>query len=581
MPREATEWRWYKGLGFRVLALLTLALLPIGVIALVQTRAQTEAMDEQSEAALLGIAETAARNEQRALNQGFGAADALGPVLLRIRDSEEACRALLGDFLRSKPVYSFIGFVPPSGVTSCTSNGGSFDLSGSPFFQSESVRRAPNVLVNTLPRLSDGPVLIVSQAVHLDGEFGGLVTLSIPHRTLQAAEPSEGDVHPNEVLTFNLSGDLLTAEKGLDGASGSLPAGMTPTDLIAMPDRVFPGRNARGESRVFATTPIVPGIVYAMAAWDPARPIASGFAPGFPPSAFPILMWIACLVVAYFAIDRLAIRHIRELGKDIRTFAADRRVPRFDVSPSLSSELVSIERSFHSMAEDIIYDEAKLEGAIKEKEILLKEVHHRVKNNMQLISSMVNMHLRKTKNPEVRAPLLRLQDRVQSLATVHRALYQSDDMSSVNASDFVRDLVNQTARMFHRPDARIDLDLDLEPISLYPDQALPLSLLLTEASVNAFKYGGEADGGGRWVRVRLYQSEPGEATLEVSNSTAAPGSRANAEAEALSTGFGHQLIQAFAAQLRARMTTEAENGVHRITLTFSVEDFHPEDEAAA
>ena len=87
-------------------------------------------------------------------------------------------------------------------------------------------------------------------------------------------------------------------------------------------------------------------------------------------------------------------------------------------------------RDFLSMAEGILQDEAELEDALREKSLLIREVHHRVKNNLQLIASIMNMQIRRSRNSETTSVVRRLQDRVLGLARVHRQMYEAQTLAA-------------------------------------------------------------------------------------------------------------------------------------------------------
>ncbi|MFD2440547.1 histidine kinase dimerization/phosphoacceptor domain -containing protein [Paracoccus kondratievae] len=102
-------------------------------------------------------------------------------------------------------------------------------------------------------------------------------------------------------------------------------------------------------------------------------------------------------------------------------------------------------QTFHNMARILIRDEEAMEAAVNEKTVLLKEVHHRVKNNLQLIASIINMQIRVIDHDDARRVLRSVQDRVASLATIYRNLYQAEHLDSVHADRLIKDIINQMA----------------------------------------------------------------------------------------------------------------------------------------
>ena len=108
------------------------------------------------------------------------------------------------------------------------------------------------------------------------------------------------------------------------------------------------------------------------------------------------------------------------------------------------------------MITSVLHDEAMLEDSVHQKDVLLLEVHHRVKNNLQLIASIMNLQIRKSINPEARVMLRNLHDRVMSLATVHRELYQTSGLVDVRADELLESIVSQVLRMGARTEQPID-----------------------------------------------------------------------------------------------------------------------------
>lgn len=129
-----------------------------------------------------------------------------------------------------------------------------------------------------------------------------------------------------------------------------------------------------------------------------------------------------------------------------------------------------------------------LAGALTEKEILLKEVHHRVKNNLQIISSLLNLHAASSGDRESAAVLTASQGRVRSMALVHEELYQSENLSSISLKEYVIDLI-RIIEVSYRP-AGLDLatEFQIEDIEIDPDTALPLGLVLNELLTNIYKH---------------------------------------------------------------------------------------------
>src|SRR5690606_12464548 len=158
---------------------------------------------------------------------------------------------------------------------------------------------------------------------------------------------------------------------------------------------------------------------------------------------FTLALFFVSLTVAYFAVDHLVLRHVRELRGQMRHFAVGDRTQLPRVIREAPTEIADVSQTFHNMARILIRDEEQMENAVAEKTVLLKEVHHRVKNNLQLIASIINMQSRLLADPDAKSVLRSVQDRVASLATIYRNLYQAEHLDAVEAGRLIADIVNQ------------------------------------------------------------------------------------------------------------------------------------------
>lgn len=145
---------------------------------------------------------------------------------------------------------------------------------------------------------------------------------------------------------------------------------------------------------------------------------------------------------------------------------------------------------------------ADLQAALDQKTVLLNEVDHRVKNNLQLISSLVVLQLRRTEDPVVKAALQDVLGRVNAVATVHRRLFQGDDVARFEVSNFVRDLIADLSGVV--AERGIVVELDLEPVSVPASKAAPLSLVLHEIIGERLREGFAGRDGGT-LSVRVYR----------------------------------------------------------------------------
>jgi len=552
-----------RGLAVRVLLFLSLALLPIGLIAVVQTREISDQARRNAELSLLAVTERISAAEERVTQEAFGAAEALGKIVgVNLRDDPN-CADFLREYQKSTGVYSMVGFIDLDGGMRCSSAEDALDFSDNIHFQESLAKGTRRAIAIHRPDVSDRAVTLISVPVFDESEIIGFMVISIPFDAYATVSEPQNLPKPLALLTFNDDGDILTSEKKLAEVMHETPKDVSLAAFSGKDPQVFRAVNDTGEERAYAVLPLVPDAVYAMSVWPADTPILKSALTARLSSLLPVVMWISSLIVAFWALNRLAITHIRKLGRQMRRFALNRMLPRDTLSPSVPSELVNMERAFIDMAESILRDEATLEDSLREKNILLKEVHHRVKNNLQLISSIMNMQIRQAEGDDAKIVLRRLQERILNLATVHENMYKDDNLAMVDANVLLNASVNQLLSVGLEPGRDLRITQNYERIMLEPDDAAPLTLLTSEAVTNALKYVSAPKGEQATIKVELAIVSDNVACLLIENSAHLP-------PEVHGTGLGSKLIRAFARQLNGELESAEVDGMYRVTVTFPV-----------
>jgi len=132
--------------------------------------------------------------------------------------------------------------------------------------------------------------------------------------------------------------------------------------------------------------------------------------------------------------------------------------------------------------------EEQIRQSLKEKEMLLREIHHRVKNNMQIISSLLKLQLKNSEDKTTRALFRESQNRILSMAMIHEKLYQSEGFHKIHLNDYINDLAYEVRASFGDVSGRVTLKLEVEETSLGVDTAIPCGLIIIELLSNALKY---------------------------------------------------------------------------------------------
>lgn len=196
----------------------------------------------------------------------------------------------------------------------------------------------------------------------------------------------------------------------------------------------------------------------------------------------------------------------------------------------------------------------EIEQSLKEKEVLLKEIHHRVKNNLQIISSILNLQTSFVTDENTLGILLESRNRIRSMAIIHETLYKSEVFSSLDFGSYIEDLCNNLISSYQIT-GRVELEAEIHPVHMILDQAIPCGLLINEIITNSLKYAWKGNEEGV-IHVRLDQKEK-TVELEVSdNGIGLPDNFANMNSETL----GLQLIATLTEQLDGQLEVNTEKG---------------------
>ena len=158
----------------------------------------------------------------------------------------------------------------------------------------------------------------------------------------------------------------------------------------------------------------------------------------------------------------------------------------------------------------------KLLASVKEKEVLLREIHHRVKNNMQIIQSLLNLQMGKFDNPDLVRVFQDSNNRIKSMALIHETLYLSDDLANLEIRVYVGQITSYLSKIYIDPNRPVHIDLDIDEISLDLDKSIACGLIINELVTNALKYA-FADIEKREIHIRFKQEAPNRIFLAVSD----------------------------------------------------------------
>ncbi len=275
----------------------------------------------------------------------------------------------------------------------------------------------------------------------------------------------------------------------------------------------------------------------------------------------PLLMWAAAAGIAWLIVDRLLIRPLRRLRGSVAAYTPGEVIDIGASGPMPAAEIRELGDTFRAISRTVAIHEAGLaEGLIRQTK-LTREVHHRVKNNLQVISSLINFHSRGAVSPDATAAYASIQRRVDALAVVHRNHFaEMEENRGLNLRTMIGELAANIRATASDSSQGLGITLDIEPLCVNQDVGVAVAFLVTETIELAMSCDPRAQ-----LRIAVREAEePGRAVLRVV-------SRALIESDELrvlaSTRYT-RIMEGLARQLRSRLHHDPLAGVYEITLSF-------------
>lgn len=211
----------------------------------------------------------------------------------------------------------------------------------------------------------------------------------------------------------------------------------------------------------------------------------------------------------------------------------------------------------------IVQQKTAIENALKEKEFLIKEIHHRVKNNLQIISSMLNLQAETIDNTAAKEVLQESRLRINSMALIHQLLYSKNNMLNVSISDYLSTLLSQIEKSYSGVSSNVVTDLSCDNINIDLDTAIPLGLIVNELVTNSYKHAFKNSDAGS-IKITFSKNEADNTyTLGVRDD-----GKGFDSSKLKTHSLGMELIQMLAEQLNSKMEFTNDNGTFA-RITFS------------
>jgi two-component sensor histidine kinase len=285
------------------------------------------------------------------------------------------------------------------------------------------------------------------------------------------------------------------------------------------------------------------------------------------PVLLPALMLVVGVIAIFGGTHLVVNRHVERLAEAVR-----KHRPGSDglakATANAPNELGELGARFARLAEDLEEREASLRRAVAQKDLLLREVNHRVKNNLQVVASLLRMRARTGKTAESRSAIQDAHARIEAIALVHRRIYEEGAVEQVELSAFLGELLDHLRKSIGSAAVTITLEDDVDGVNLATDRAVSLALLVTELVTNAIEHAFTGRAGGA-VRIHLEGQSDGGLLMTVVDDGI------GFDPEAAQEGTGINLSELLARQLGGELVFAAAEAGTRVELRL------PADKAAS
>jgi two-component sensor histidine kinase len=279
---------------------------------------------------------------------------------------------------------------------------------------------------------------------------------------------------------------------------------------------------------------------------------------------------IAIISYNLFSINRTALAHSEEnraklarVNEELNATNEELEASNEEIAAAME-ELTATNEEFEAQNRELIASQEIISESLEEKIVLIKEVHHRVKNNMQIVSSLLNLQSLGIDDPQIRQPIKDAISRIHSMALIHEKIYRADNFSRINMAAYITDLMNEIIELYSQTPEGIKVSAHLEPIHLSVDQAIPCGILINEILTNSIKHGCR-DTSSCNLELGLTASE-GTVTMTIADS--GPGLDRELLGNDNRKTLGLQIIEALALQLNAKIDCNVDRGT-RFTIRFT------------
>ncbi len=565
MTNGAREPGWT--LRRRLQAIITLALLPVVLVSIFQGVARARLDITNVRTQLMQSARTVAAGDQNLLAAAEQVLRAVGS-LSEVRGMSGNCDGVLADTLIGVRYFSNLSRIDADGRVACSAMALAHGLSVKEYAVFKEAQKTDGMVVSNelINRVTGQPVIGGMLALHKpDGAFDGTIAISLDvhwiEYMMRAANLPKGAV----VAVYDRSGTVIATNNKDVGAAIAKAAISSGTN-----NNVSTAFDSRGDQWRFGNASLMGNSIFVAFAMGESRLFGATYLHVGLDFALPILM----IGFAWFAIWLATDRQVTQWINYLRRIAAAYRSGHYAIRPDLAEAPVEFKLlgdAMSEMAEGIQDRDRRLREAVDVKTTLIKEIHHRVKNNLQIVMSLLSIQANQVRDQVAKDALLQAQTRINALALVHRILNELEDQSTLDIKQLLEELSHQIAGGMSNDNVRVEVDVTSRVVS--GSVAVALALFTVEALTNIFKHAFPSERQGV-IRVGLAPAPGGKLKLTISDD--GMGFALNGTGRSV----GSRLIKTFGLQLGGVSSVHSEPGKGTVVdLIFPDPDLR-QDEAA-
>ncbi|MDQ2067818.1 histidine kinase dimerization/phosphoacceptor domain -containing protein [Xinfangfangia sp. CPCC 101601] len=540
---------------------LVMALLPLGILSMVQTWVSLGQVDQAILHGIDGASQAGVSKQIELIQDAQSAARTISYIFsVGMPLDIQSCNSRMKAVVDEMPQATLVTMITTEGEIECASSDEFDKIAAEPALLD--LPQKPDLSLTYIPQgpISGKPVIMVGvPVIDAQGRQMGAVALMLIQQAITPAayQSDYGLWQAVLTATYTSEGVLLAADRPVEEIPALLPANLQLNALGGSVGEPYYSYGTDGQRRIVSITRVADD-VNLLAIWEQEHG-ASAWASRVIPYLLPALTWAAALIAAYIASQRLVVRHVRALARAMTAYMSHRKretVPGIADSPA---EIQRLHGVYAELIAAIEQDEAELENLLVDKDRLLREVHHRSGNSLQIIASVLRMYRRESGDPALRGVLDGLINRVIALSSTHTSLYGLEGRQDVPMDAVLNAVIHRLKEIHGIPigSAR----KQFQPITLPAQAAIPLALALAE-TVSCFFGAKDQMKGGVDVAldvqgqdIRLYVEGPNvpEFQPETTHGLAS---------------LPRRMLTQFAGQLRGRVVTRIADNRSMVELTF-------------